>query len=66
MSTQEIIKKVNEIVKENFTKIAKARKNAGACFLILAYGTGDAIYGSYKSEAIYYINKQGECFTFRK
>ena len=66
MTNLEIISKVNEVVKENFTKIVKARKNAGACFLIVALGTGESIYGSYSSNAIYFINKVGEAFSFRK
>lgn len=65
MTTQEIIKKVNEITKENFTKIVKARKNAGACFLIVAFGTGESLYGSYNSNAVYFVNKLGEAFGFR-
>ena len=66
MTTQTIIKKVNEVTKENFSKIVKARSNAGACFLIVALSTGSSIYGSYSSNAVYYVNEIGETFGFRK
>lgn len=61
-----IINKANEITNSKFTKIIKARKNAGACFLIVALATGGAIYGSYTSNAVYYIDQNGEAFGFRK
>lgn len=66
MTTQTIINKVNEVTKENFSKIVKARANAGACFLIVALSTGASIYGSYSSNAVYYVNEIGETFGFRK
>lgn len=61
-----IINKVNEITREKFTKVIKARRNAGACFLIVALSSGGSIYGSYTSNAVYYINEQGEAFGFRR
>ena len=61
-----IINKVNEITNDNFTKLVKARKNAGACFLIVALANGGAIYGSYTSSAVYYINEIGDAFGFRR
>jgi hypothetical protein len=61
-----IINKANEITNENFTKLVKARKNAGACFLIVALSTGGAIYGSYTSNAVYYVNDLGDAFGFRR
>ena len=61
-----IINKANEITNENFTKLVKARKNAGACFLIVALSTGGSIYGSYTSKAVYYVNEIGEAFGFRR
>ena len=66
MKTQEILNKVNEITKENYSKIIKARKNAGACFLIVALANGESIYGSYSSNAVYFIDSLGEAFGFRK
>lgn len=54
MTNLQIIEKANEIVKGgNFTKIMKARKNAGIGFLICALGNGLAFYGSYTSDNIY-------------
>ena len=65
MKTTEILNKVNEITKENFSKVIKARKNAGACFLIVALNNGCAIYGSYSSNAVYFIDNLGNAFGFR-
>jgi|GWRWMinimDraft_5_1066013.scaffolds.fasta_scaffold86819_1 hypothetical protein len=64
--TTAILKKVNEVTNSNFSKIVKARSNAGACFLIVALNTGASIYGSYSSNAVYYVNEIGETFGFRK
>jgi hypothetical protein len=51
--TTQIVIKANEIIKNaNFTKLIKARKNAGACFLIMNTSQY-AIYGSYSSETYY-------------
>lgn len=61
-----IINKANEITNENFTKLIKARKNAGACFLIVALATGGSFYGSYTSNAVYYVDEHGEAFGFRR
>lgn len=66
MKNQDVIKKVNEVTGENFVKIIKARKNAGACFLIVALSCGGSIYGSFSSNAVYYVNNLGESFAFRK
>jgi hypothetical protein len=66
MTTQEIIKKANEITKQNYSKLTKARKNAGACFLIVALAGGGSIYGSYSSTAVYYVSEIGEVFGFKK
>lgn len=61
-----IINKANEITNENFTKLIKARKNAGACFLIVALATGGSFYGSYTSNAVYYVDEHGVSFGFRR
>ncbi len=61
-----IINKANEITNDNFTKLIKARKNAGACFLIVALATGGSFYGSYTSNAVYYVDEQGNAFGFRR
>lgn len=56
MTTNQILSKANEVVRNsNFTKLSKARKNAGHCFLICACGNGLAFYGSFSSEAVYCI-----------
>ena len=65
MENQLIINKVNELTKSNFTKIIKARKNAGACFLIVALSCGASIYGAYNSKAVYYIDSNNNPYSFR-
>ncbi len=62
---QNVIKLANEIVKgASFTKLVKSRKNAGACFLIVAFSEG-ALYASYSSNAVYYIAKDGQSFGLK-
>jgi hypothetical protein len=54
MNTLNIINKANEIIKNaNFTKLKNVRKNRGPIFLIVAFGNGNAIFGSYTSETYY-------------
>lgn len=65
MKTQEILEKVNKVTKESFGKVVKARKNAGAVFLIMA-STDINIWGSYSSNAIYADDNNGNWFGFRK
>jgi hypothetical protein len=49
----QIIEKANEVIRNaNFTKVVKARKNAGNCFLIMTSADFD-LYGSYSSETVY-------------
>ena len=61
-----IITQVNDLTKSSFTKMVKSRSNAGACFLIVALADGGSIYGSYSSDAVYYVSATGEKFGFRK
>ena len=64
-TTIEILEKVNEITRESFTKVVKIRSNAGNCFLIAALNNGDSIYGSFSSNAVYYIANNGDRYGFR-
>jgi hypothetical protein len=54
MTTQEILTKANEAIKNaTFTNLKKARKNAAPMFLIVSCGNGLSLYGSYSSETYY-------------
>lgn len=64
MTTVQIIEKANEVIRNaSYTKIVKAGKNAGACFLIVNTGEGLALYGSYSSKAVY-GQYNGQSFRF--
>ncbi len=66
MTIESILSIVNKITRDNYTKLVKVKNNIGDCYIIVSFGDGGTLYGSYESNALYYLDRVGQPFRFRR